>query len=128
MSRHSKILPGSFCFDFYYMELPRRLELPRINIFSIFCYYLETWPGIFRCVCYSRSVARCIISCYLGFQKGRYSFYGNHSSKSAFSTTRGPIQNSKRKHAWNVKIVIIKRKFLHKYVLDSSIFQAFLYR
>ena len=81
------------------------------STFFNFFYYLETWPGIFCYVCYISTVYYIML---FGFS-GRYSFYGNHSSKSAFSTTRGPIQNSKRKHAWNVKIVIIKRKFLHKY-------------
>ena len=26
-SRHNQILPGPFCFDFYYIELPSRLKL-----------------------------------------------------------------------------------------------------
>ena len=49
-------MPGSFCFDFYYIELPQRLELPRNQRFLNFFYYLETQPGILRCGCYSSFV------------------------------------------------------------------------
>ena len=35
-SKYYVFLPGQICFDFYYIELPRRLELPQIKVFSIF--------------------------------------------------------------------------------------------
>ena len=36
-----------FCFDFYYIELPQRLKLLQIYVFSIFYYYLECNTRVF---------------------------------------------------------------------------------